>query len=163
MTDPMSPERLAEFEAVEAAASAGPWVSHGWTADGPQSVDGCSELMISVDVGDPADAAFIAMARNAIPELIAEVRRLRDAVATKAAKSATATHDRRSQLLAAVRRQGGEWTPERVKGLYQRHGHKRLLRAAIRADLATLHRDGYLVLNETPGRRFYTPAKDGAK
>lgn len=98
-------------------------------------------------------------AADAAVVLLAEVERQLEAAIAKAAPSA---HDRQQQLLAAVRRQGGEWTPERAKALYRRLGH-RVARAVIRGDLAALCLSGHLVLNDAPGRRFYTPAKDGVQ
>ncbi len=163
MTDPMGEERLAEIAAVVAGASPGPWLQvDGWTVSGPKG-GGLSALRVAVDVGDPADGAFIAMARTAMPELLAEVQRQREVVAAALAKAASNGHDRRGQLLAAICRQGGEWTPERTKTLYRRLGHGHVPRAAIRADLAILHRAGHLDLNDAVGRRFYTPTKDGAE
>ena len=85
----MPPERRAEIEAMVAAASPGPWLQvGGWTVDGPED-DGLLSLMVSIDVGDPADGAFIAMARDAVPELLADNARLRAEVArlTPAPKS----------------------------------------------------------------------------
>jgi hypothetical protein len=77
MTNPMSDARLAEIETVEAAAAKGPWLHDpgSYFVLGPEE-DGLPSLMIAIDVGDPADAAFIAMARDAVPELANEVRRL---------------------------------------------------------------------------------------
>ena len=81
MTAPLPDARLAEIEAVEAAATKGPWLqTDGWTVEGPRADDGCG-LMVSIDVGDPADGTFIAMAREAVPELVAEVRRLQAVIA----------------------------------------------------------------------------------
>lgn len=67
---------------------------------------------------------------------------------------------RRDLLLAAVQRQGGEWTTGRVKRLYRDAKLTHILRVTIRRDLAGLHADGHLILNDELGRRFYTP-KDG--
>lgn len=79
----MTEERLRELEALEQAATRGPWEVQdasnpdedepcyrgirGWT---DESSDG-TYLKLSVD-----DAAFVAESRTALPELIAEVRRL---------------------------------------------------------------------------------------
>ena len=165
MTAPLPDARLAEIEAVEATATKGPWLqTDGWTVEGPRADDGCG-LMVSIDVGDPADGAFIAMARDAVPELVAEVKRLRAEVErlTPAPKVIREPAARRAALLAAVVRQGGEWTPTRVERLYKQHGDHDIYRRVVRVDLAALHAAGHLVLHDDAGRRFYTPAKDGAE
>ena len=80
----MTKERLQQLEALEQAATKGPWEVQdasnpdedepcyreirGWT---DESSDG-TYLKLSVD-----DAAFVAESRTALPELIAEVRRLK--------------------------------------------------------------------------------------
>lgn len=51
-------EELAALEAAERVATPGPWAHKTWTQD----------------------AAFIALARNTLPKLIAEVRLLREAL-----------------------------------------------------------------------------------
>lgn len=70
----------------------------------------------------------------------------------------------RTVLLGAIERSGGEWTVGRVKRLFHRDcGFTHILRATIRRELAALRAGGVLVIHDTPGRRFYTAAKDGAK
>lgn len=71
------------------------------------------------------------------------------------------TADRRAYLLDRIRSGRGQWTPGRVKRLYQRLGLTHVYRATIRADLAALCRDGHLVLHDGSDRRYYT-LKDGA-
>lgn len=71
------------------------------------------------------------------------------------------TADRRAYLLDRIRSGRGQWTPGRVKRLYQRLGLTHVYRATIRADLAALCRDGRLVLHDGSDRRYYT-LKDGA-
>lgn len=74
------------------------------------------------------------------------------------------TAERRLLLLAAVRRQGGEWTPRRVQRLYLDRGLGGLHQSVWRGDLAALHTAGQLTLCETVGRRFYTvPQQGGAQ
>ncbi|WP_433341640.1 hypothetical protein [Streptomyces sp. CA-253872] len=69
---------------------------------------------------------------------------------------------RGTYLLDRIRSERGQWTPGRVKRLYKRIWPAQyVLRATIRADLARLHRDGYLTLHDTAGRRFYT-LKEGS-
>jgi hypothetical protein len=84
---------LDELERLEKAATPGPWVSSVegrdhlagsdaiFTAGDPRQVD--PDVYVSIRVADGdwhpasvADQDFIAAARNAIPRLIAEVRRL---------------------------------------------------------------------------------------
>ena len=99
MTPPITEEQLAELERLEREALPGPWMVYtsrdvdvrrelaelvdgtlGATADlhyvtGPldlaPAVTGCGEL-------SEHHAAFIVAARNALPQLIAEVRRLKE-------------------------------------------------------------------------------------
>lgn len=85
MSEPLSEKRLAEIEARAKAATAGPWetdeggccvyeVGFGTREDtltGP-----VAQVVISAD-GTYADAAFIAHARADVPDLLAEIRRLR--------------------------------------------------------------------------------------
>jgi hypothetical protein len=77
VTAPLSEEYLAEVEAREAAASPGPWLQgvDGFSVSGLKGGD-LSDLQVSIDVGDTNDAAFIAMTRTAVPDLLAEVKRL---------------------------------------------------------------------------------------
>jgi hypothetical protein len=89
MSEPLSEEELAELEARTAAATPGPWAAH---IEAEVPIGG--ESMIGLDglPGDfppdmyvrhdnetapPADIKFIAPARNYVPRLLAEVRRLR--------------------------------------------------------------------------------------
>ena len=85
---PLTDEELAEFEALTAAATPGPWIAN---IEEEAPIGG--ESMISIRApGDfppdmyvyhdggtapAADLKFIAAARNYVPRLIAEVRRLR--------------------------------------------------------------------------------------
>lgn len=88
MTDPMTPERLAEIEARVDAATPGPWhardrgigheLHHG-------AADDCKQNWCEDVNGEHretfrrGDAEFIAAARNDVPALLAEVRRLQAA------------------------------------------------------------------------------------
>jgi hypothetical protein len=103
-------------------------------------------------------AVFLADAHEAVPELLAEVERL-----TPAPKVIRKPKARRAALLAAVVRQGGEWTATRVERLYKQQGDHDVYRRIIRDDLAALHAAGHLALHDDAGRRYYTPTKDGAK
>lgn len=67
-------------------------------------------------------------------------------------------------LLAAIRREGGEWTTKRVQDFYRRtplpahNAPDGRLRHIARGDLRDLHVWGHLVLHEGNARRFYTLA-----
>ena len=85
MTEPMTPERLAEIEARAEAATEGPW--HAWGRGiGFELHLGaaakCGQIRCEDVNGEfretfkRADAAFIAAARTDVPDLLAEVRRL---------------------------------------------------------------------------------------
>ncbi|MET9923455.1 MULTISPECIES: hypothetical protein [Streptomyces] len=84
---PMTPDREQEIRAREQAATPGPWQSDGAEIYGTLG----GVLMIDLWVGETldienqarsdADAAFMADARSAVPELLAEVARLRARVA----------------------------------------------------------------------------------
>lgn len=69
----------------------------------------------------------------------------------------------RELVLTAIARQGGEWTPGRVKRLFAQHNLTHVYRASIRRLLAQLWNEGVLDLYEVSGRRYYLPAKDGAQ
>jgi hypothetical protein len=94
----MTEERLAELEALEKGATAGPWLvtresGQGWLI---ATIEGEDERQVNVVTNGTApgiktfpgaDAALIAEARNALPELLAEVRRLRAACEAALAKA----------------------------------------------------------------------------
>lgn len=69
----MTEAQLAEIEAREKLATAGPWIANQWrgieTADETWLLDG--------NMATKSDAEFIAHARDDVPHLVAEVRRLR--------------------------------------------------------------------------------------
>ena len=79
MTDPMTPERLAEIEARANSATEGPWwLAHPGLIYGKYPHhEGYAQ---AVTKADPPDAEFIAHARTDIPALLAEVRRLKSRV-----------------------------------------------------------------------------------
>lgn len=71
----MTPERLAEILERAEAATPGPW-----RIDGRRVVyerDGWSEMVTPI-LHVSADATFIAHARTDVPELVAEIERLRE-------------------------------------------------------------------------------------
>ncbi len=84
----MTDDELTTLERLAEAASPGPWEvsnAHGLCVSRPHGphvrmmvVDLAPEVYSPPWRGDPADAAFIAAARTALPALIAECRRLRD-------------------------------------------------------------------------------------
>jgi hypothetical protein len=74
---------LSEYEALAAAATPGPWraerdhLGH-WRITWPHSQN--SSILRKQKVFSDEDVAFIAAAREAVPALVAEVRRLREAL-----------------------------------------------------------------------------------
>lgn len=79
----MTPERLAEIEALVAAATPGPWSDCGdgdILGDNDEIIVGTTIFLRNPSESDREyrlkDAGFIAAARTAVPELLAEVRRL---------------------------------------------------------------------------------------
>ncbi len=90
MSEPMTEERLVEIEARAAAAEGGPWFVTGMDTikdDGKQTPDTfvisyddvwLAEMIQSECMGD---AEFIAAARSDVPDLCAEIRRLRSLLA----------------------------------------------------------------------------------
>ena len=90
MTTPLSDERIAEMRTREQAATPGPWYPrHRATDCTPDDdersglgleVDGPPEAMLRGQFARAADAAFIAAARADVPDLLAEVERLRAAL-----------------------------------------------------------------------------------
>lgn len=83
--EPLSADRLAEYAALAEAATPGPWCTDAWEIyQGSEYQPGISEWIGETCRGrieglsqDKADAAFVAAARSAVPELLAEVERLR--------------------------------------------------------------------------------------
>lgn len=75
----MTEQELAELGALANAATPPPWEAENDVGTGILSamLGGGPHMMAFGDVWTFADAAFIAAARTAVPELIAEVRRLR--------------------------------------------------------------------------------------
>ncbi len=81
----MTPERLAEIEAMERAASGPEWESYDSPEHWSLHVKGFPFQVLKAVKHDPryaeywpnaADGEFIVGARKAVPELIAEVKRL---------------------------------------------------------------------------------------
>lgn len=79
----MTPEQLAEIEARAAAATPGEWeVSNDSAGDGVKSQNGMVCEIVTGDLFQIAlDMEFIAAARQDIPRLCAEVRRLQNGIA----------------------------------------------------------------------------------
>lgn len=162
MSAPLSESRLAEIESVQL----GEWMAESWFQ---RESEDCGHGRYEVHTADgvvlahlPDWAAPIALwmadAHEAVPELLAEVRRLR---AVEAGRAAVRPGSRRDLLLTTIRAEGGEWTVGRVKTLYAESDCGHVYRATIRADLRTLHRAGYLVQHESSGQRFYTVDTNG--
>ncbi|MFW3473599.1 hypothetical protein ACN24M_20260 [Streptomyces microflavus] len=84
---PMTPDREQEIRTREQAATPGPWESDGaeiyGTLGGVLMIDlWVGEALVTGDLEQSyANAAFMAAARSAVPELLAEVDRLRARVA----------------------------------------------------------------------------------
>ncbi|MFJ9112958.1 hypothetical protein [Streptomyces sp. NPDC102283] len=103
---PMTPDREQEIRTREQAATPGPWESDGAEIYGTLG----GVLMVDLWVGETldvedqersnADAAFMADARSAVPELLAEVDRLRAEIAElEAARTTAAAEVTRSYWL----------------------------------------------------------------
>lgn len=85
----ISNDELTAWEKASAAATEGPWqvIRHSWEACSvypPEARKALAKLMVWEDWGEEdideralLDARFIALARTALPRLIAEVERLR--------------------------------------------------------------------------------------
>lgn len=88
----MDEKRLAEIRARCEAATAGPWVVEtSYSDENVQAIRGGRDMReVVVDTDDcsfppmRADAAFIAHARQDIPDLLAEVAAIKEELATKA-------------------------------------------------------------------------------
>jgi len=84
MVNPINPQRLDEIQDCERETRDGPWIladaNDGdgtppfWVVSTPEDTD--DDWSVEVYVGDKAVGEFIAMARTAVPELLAEVGRL---------------------------------------------------------------------------------------
>jgi hypothetical protein len=85
MAEPIAAERLAEIEACERETRDGPWIladaNDGdgtppfWVISTPEDAD--DDWSVAIHIGDRGVGAFIEMARTAVPELLAEVARLK--------------------------------------------------------------------------------------
>jgi hypothetical protein len=87
--EPLTDEELAELERLAAAATPGPWIAN-IEEEEPIGGDSMIELGLPGDfppdmyvfhdrrIAPSADIKFIAAARNYVPRLIAELRRLRE-------------------------------------------------------------------------------------
>lgn len=81
---PVGATELDTIEALANAATPGPWAhGRGYEQEDPGAyvyqAQGCGPVVATgMDPIDPADAAFIASARTAVPALCREVRRLRE-------------------------------------------------------------------------------------
>jgi hypothetical protein len=97
MPEPMSPERLAEITACERETREGPWVladaNDGdgtpplWVVATSEAENEDCDWAVHIHIGDKGVGEFIAMARTAVPELLAEVERLRAIVAERSGQA----------------------------------------------------------------------------
>lgn len=91
----MTDERLAELERLANAATPGPWFPR-WGGEPGYVYSQSAERVIAMLADEQNDglprpnSQLIAAARTAVPELIAEVRRLRAAIESEAARRAYA-------------------------------------------------------------------------
>lgn len=100
MAEPMTNARLDEIEKLANAATPGPWNTDPDGCLGPNTIvaehGGYEHMIGTFDAGTgndaDADRAFVLAAREAVPELVAEARRLRTIV------DAAAHHHRRVPL-----------------------------------------------------------------
>jgi len=73
----LSAERLAEIHRLEQEATAGPW----WFVDHNGAIRGVGNMIDGIGrLNEKADTMYAADARQAVPELLAEVLRLRAGV-----------------------------------------------------------------------------------
>ena len=88
----MTPERIREIEGAANAASEGPWKVDRVPFEGPHKprepadVQGPCGLIVTCESGydnQAANCRFIASARTDVPELVAEVKRLKQILAAK--------------------------------------------------------------------------------
>lgn len=82
MAEPLTDERLADIEARCQAATPGPWQTDSdscclYGTDEPGMLGTWLMTSLGGPDGTPQDGAFIAAARADVPDLVAEVRRLR--------------------------------------------------------------------------------------
>lgn len=124
MTSPAVPavpgitaERLAEIEALAAAASPGPWAVTSWDLKGVMPLLWAADALPTdqrgpfahISANDSRDAAFIAAARTVVPELLVEVRRLNGQVEQVAAET-------RESIAQEFDRLAGNRNPHDVEG-----------------------------------------------
>ncbi|WP_331746782.1 hypothetical protein OG923_34175 (plasmid) [Streptomyces halstedii] len=85
MTDtPMTPYRLAEIRFLDAAASSAPWqLDTNQRRKGADALVDAEGWLVAENIRHP-DAAFIIGTRSVVPELLAEVDRLRKALSDPA-------------------------------------------------------------------------------
>lgn len=112
----MDEERLAEIEARANAATPGPWEAGESAFDSSTGGGSClgvfaptkysPRALLANEVFDEADAAFIAHARADVPDLVAEMRRLRDTLErlVHRAEHTAQTMQDHSHLWAAAKR-----------------------------------------------------------
>jgi hypothetical protein len=74
---PLTPERIAEIEKRCNAATAGPWTNHASTAMTVRSEAACPHPVVC-SAAYVKDSTFIAHARTDIPDLLNEIKRLRE-------------------------------------------------------------------------------------
>lgn len=117
----MTTERLAELERITEVATPGPWRVLGGTPEAPCIGVGDSGNFLwwseetKLPAQDRADARFIAEARTAVPELLAEVRRLQaltTAEYVRGYNDGERSHGKQTALDQAVLDAAEAWTDE---------------------------------------------------
>lgn len=104
----MSPEELAVVAAVTAAATPGPWEARrldelqSVVLGDPEPGTGRGYLVASVSNGVHADAEFAAMARTAVPELLALVGRLHAYLMARGREAQRRSTGQRTALVEAL-------------------------------------------------------------
>jgi hypothetical protein len=79
----MDDPELARIDAIQRAAVPGPWKALGGIVQGPPDAMWAGRSTNLATAQDEATASFIASARQDVPALLAEVRRLRRLVARR--------------------------------------------------------------------------------
>lgn len=105
--------------------------------------------------GDDGRPALEATALELLPELVAEIDRLRDA------RTWPRLGQRARCLLQGVRAEGGVWTTRRAWAYLAERGYPVHYRGHIRRDLDELARRGHLAERGSDHDRHYVPAHAG--
>ncbi|MFI2084367.1 hypothetical protein ACH43Y_28910 [Streptomyces rubiginosohelvolus] len=113
MSAPMTPDREQEIRAREQAATPGPWMRED-DQERLERVVTNESGTLDINFGylgnnNQANVAFVVDARSAVPELLAEVDRLRARVAELEAARTKAAADRDAQVIAWLVKKAGKY------------------------------------------------------